>query len=169
MQDSAQKAVTLIALTLLAIAPVLILVTESKTASVKAFVYEDATKAERIAWLNSRAESYRRNYTGNLPNGFGFSPRLIVAETSIDDASRTIQFRVEATEPAQLANNATAIEREWLKKACLKFIHSPLYRVRVTVVDSFHLMDGRRVFQAVISPTRCDALYPPLGYVGDVL
>lgn len=134
----------------------------TKMAGMKRFVYEEAKVEEQDAWLHREAKRYRRDFAGNLPTGWGFAPRLEVARIDVDRIKRTIHVRIEAKEEAALVENADQIEHKWLKQACLKFIHDSLYRHGVTIVDSFHLMTGERVFQAVVSPERCDGLYPSL-------
>ncbi|MEZ5816938.1 MAG: hypothetical protein R3D44_07640 [Hyphomicrobiaceae bacterium] len=132
----------------------------ARTANVKPFIYDEAPTEEQVAWLERQARIYRRDLTGNLPNGWGFAPKLEVAHLDVDPEKRTIHFRVEAREEAKLVDNVATIEHEWLKQACLTFIHGSFYQNRVTIIDSFHLMNGERVFESVISPERCDALYP---------
>lgn len=142
------------------IAAGLVVMVTARTANVKPFVYDKATVEEQVAWLSRQAHIYRRDLAGYLPTGWGSAPRLEVESLEVDPDERKIYFRVQAREEAQLVHNATSVEHEWLKRACLKFIHGSFYQNRVTVVDSFHYMNGERAFEAVISPERCDALYP---------
>lgn len=141
---------------------------KAKTTGMKDFVYETATAQEQTDWLYRQAKLYRRDIAGHLPNGWGWSsaPKLEVARVEVDRGSRVIHFRIEAREPAALVENARSIEHKWLKRVCLKFIHGTLYKTGVNIVDSFHLMDGDRVFQTIVSPERCDKLYPPVKLSG---
>lgn len=139
-----------------------------KSKHLKDFVYETATADEQTEWLYRQGKLYRRDIAGNLPNGWGSAPRLEVIGVDVDRAARVIHYRIAAREQAHLADDAATIEHKWLKQACLTFIHGTLYRTGVSVIDSFHLMDGSRVFQAVISPSRCDAIYPPVKLSGDM-
>ncbi|MFY0611394.1 MAG: hypothetical protein JXQ99_07710, partial [Hyphomicrobiaceae bacterium] len=138
-------------------------IVSARTRNLKPFVYETATKEEQISWLYRQAKRYRRDIAGNLPNGWGGSPNLEVARIDVEPGERTIHFRIEAKEQAELAVNAKTIEHRWLKRVCREFIHGTLYKTGVRIVDSFHLMNGARVFQVAISPDRCDAIYPPSG------
>ncbi|MEZ5856887.1 MAG: hypothetical protein R3D67_19900 [Hyphomicrobiaceae bacterium] len=145
------------------------LMVSSKASNMKRFVYEEATPEEQEAWLYRQAKRYRRDFTGGMPTGWGFAPKMEVARVDVDRVKRLIHFRVEAREQAQLVDNAAEIEAKWLDFACLKFVHDSLYDHHVTVVDSFHLMDGQRVFETVVSPEHCDAIHPPALAPGKVL
>ncbi len=137
-----------------------------KSKGLKDFVYEAATADEQTEWLYRQGKLYRRDIAGSLPNGWGAAPKLEVVSVNVDRDARVIHYRIEAQEQAYLADDAATIEHKWLKHACQKFIHGTLYQTGVSIVDSFHLMDGSRAFQAIISPSRCDAIYPPVKLSG---
>ncbi|MGH1417870.1 MAG: hypothetical protein ACRBCJ_03330 [Hyphomicrobiaceae bacterium] len=151
------------------LALVIVMLVSARTHNLKPFVYESATTEEQTDWLYRQAKRYRRDIAGSLPNGWGWSPRLEVARIDVDSGARTINFLIEAREQGELVSNAQTIEYRWLKRVCRKFIHDTFYKTGVSIVDSFHLMNGRPVFQVVISPDRCDAIYPPTRRPSDAL